>query len=212
MRESERTPSFRAPSILATAAFASCCIVYGQSAPVAPSEPPSAQTPNGVTTLRVGTHLVVLDVSVLDWKGSPVTGLQKDAFHLLEDGQEQKIKSFEEHAPIPAVEARELLAAAAAKLPPNTFTNFKPFPGGTVNVVVMDSLTSRPDTQNFFLNQISLYLSQIPPRHSIHLSPPRLPTSHGAGDDHGSRRHALCTHIESPRAVCRNRSDLHTEA
>lgn len=120
------------------------------------------QGANGVMTLHVGTHLVVLDVTVLDWKGSPVTGLKRDAFHLFEDGHEQTIKNFEEHVPISAVDARQRLAAVAAALPPNTFTNFKPFPGGTVNVVVMDSLTSRPDTQNFFLAQLSMYLSQYP--------------------------------------------------
>jgi VWFA-related protein len=157
---------FLVANILAAAALASCYALAAQTAPApAPNSAQTAisQSPSGVMTLRVGTHLVELDVSVLDWKGSPVTGLKKDAFHLLEDGQEQTIKSFEEHVPVDPAIARKQLDAVAAKLPPNTFTNFKPFPGGTVNVVVMDSLTSRPDTQNFFLSQIWLSLSQIPP-------------------------------------------------
>jgi VWFA-related protein len=162
--------SFRLPAhsrvatMLAAAVIASALPAQTGSAPPPNStQTATPQSPNDVMTLHVGTHLVVLDVTVLDWKGSPVTGLKKEAFHLLEDGQEQTIKTFEEHAPIPAAEARERLAAVASQLPPNTFTNFKPFPGGTVNVVVMDSLTSRPDTQNFFLAQLWLSINQMPP-------------------------------------------------
>jgi VWFA-related protein len=99
---------------------------------------------DGTVTLHTGTHLVVLDVSVFDWKGTPVTGLKKGDFHLFEDGREQAIKDFEENAPIDPAMAEEKLAAVASKLPPNTYTNFKPFPNSTINVVVLDALTSPP--------------------------------------------------------------------
>ena len=125
--------------------------------------PQPAPSPDGTFTLRANTHLVVLDVSVLDWKGSPATGLTKDAFRVSEDGHDQTVKNLEEHAPIDPAVARQQLAAVAAKLPPNTFTNFKPFPGATVNVVVLDALTSPPSTQRDQYDQLISYMKTVPP-------------------------------------------------
>jgi VWFA-related protein len=130
------------------------------------SKPGSAtptQGSDGIMTLHESTHLVILDVSVFDWKGSPATGLTKDSFHLSEDGHDQNIKTLEEHAPIDPAVAREKLAAVAAKLPPNTFTNFKPFPSSTVNVIVLDALTSPPPTQKDHHDLILDYLKTAPP-------------------------------------------------
>ena len=143
-------PRARAPKSASLLAIASLAFAFSAaSAQDGPNPAPNTtdsaltQGSNGVMTLHVGTHLVALDVAVLDWKGSPVTGLKKENFHLFEDGQEQTVKNFgRKHLPIAASDARQRLAAVAAALPSNTFTNFKPFPGGTVNVVVMDSLTS----------------------------------------------------------------------
>lgn len=128
-----------------------------------PLSPSLSTAEDGILTLHASTHLVVLDVTVMDWKGDPATGLKKEQFHLLEDGHEQTIKNFEEHTPIDPKVARERLAALTAKLPPNTFTNLKPFPtAATVNVVVMDTLTSRPDTQQNFHQDLSRYMSTVP--------------------------------------------------
>jgi VWFA-related protein len=124
---------------------------------------PPAQAADGIMTLRANAHLVILDVSVFDLKNSPVTGLTKDAFHLFEDGHEQTIRSLEEHAPMDPAEARERLAAVTAKLAPNTFTNFKPFPNSTVNVIVLDALTSPAPAQQEHHDQILAYLRTAPP-------------------------------------------------
>jgi len=124
----------------------------------------TTQAPDGILTLHTGTHLVVLDVTVVDWLGRPATGIKPETFHLLEDGHEQTIKHFEEHAPIDPAEARKRLAALAAGLPRNTFTNLKPFPTSpTVNVVVMDTLTSRTDTQQNFHADLVSYMHSVPP-------------------------------------------------
>jgi hypothetical protein len=58
---------------------------------------PAEPVPAPVITLRSDVHLVLLDVSVTDAKGRPVTGLTKEDFHLFEDTTEQRIKHFEEH-------------------------------------------------------------------------------------------------------------------
>lgn len=48
-----------------------------------------------VTTLKVTSNLVVLDVVVVDKSGAPVGGLTKDDFTVYEDGKSQVIKSFD---------------------------------------------------------------------------------------------------------------------
>jgi VWFA-related protein len=140
--------------------------IAAQTAPIPPlntaASAPS-QNPDGITTLRANAHLVILDVSVFDLKNSPLTGLTKDAFHLFEDGHEQTIRNVEEHVPMDPAEARERLAAVAAKLPPNTFTNFKPFPNSTVNVIVLDALTSPGPTQKEHHDVILDYLKTAAP-------------------------------------------------
>ena len=144
---------------------------HAQSGSVAPSpqqeskseSAPTSQSPESIMTLHASSHLVLLDVSVFDWKDSPVTGLTKGAFQILEDGHEQSIMNLEEHAPIDFAVAREQLAAVAAKLPPNTFTNFKPFPSTTVNVIVLDALTSPPFSQQEHHNMLVSYMKTVPP-------------------------------------------------
>ena len=123
---------------------------------------PMSQSPESIMTLHASSHLVLLDVSVFDWKDSPVTGLTKGAFQILEDGHEQSIMNLEEHAPIDPAVAREQLASVAAKLPPNTFTNFKPFPSTTVNVV-LDAVTSRGDSQRDYHGFLVNYMKTVPP-------------------------------------------------
>jgi len=123
----------------------------------------SSQRGDDVMTLHESAHLVILDVSVWDWKGSPVTGLPKEAFHLLEDGHVQALRLVEEHAPIDANVARQGMAAVAAKLPANTFTNFKPFADPPANVIVLDALTSPDYSQAYHLKQVLEYLTKAVP-------------------------------------------------
>ena len=56
----------------------------------------SQQEPSAGPTFRVTSHLVFLDITVLDKKGHPVvTGLTKDDFIITEDKKTQRISSFE---------------------------------------------------------------------------------------------------------------------
>jgi VWFA-related protein len=150
-----------ATPLLALLAFSAA--VSAQQGQQTQTGTPPAASPAEAFTLRANTHLVVLDVSVLDWKGSPATGLTKDAFRISEDGHDQTIKSLEEHTPIDPAMARERLAAVAAKLPPNTFTNFKPFPSSTVNVIVLDALTSPASYQRHHHELLVDYMKTVPP-------------------------------------------------
>jgi VWFA-related protein len=80
----------------------------------------------GPITFRTGVQLVLQDITVTDADGHPVTGLKPEDFHIFEDGKPQAIRNFEEHAPIDPALAEQRQAELASKLPPNTFTNYKP--------------------------------------------------------------------------------------
>ena len=77
------------------------CLVLGlaaslapaqSSAPPTPSAAPPAQSP---TTLQVESQIVLLDVSVTNAAGKPVTDLRQDEFRITEQNLPQTIASFE---------------------------------------------------------------------------------------------------------------------
>jgi Ca-activated chloride channel family protein len=68
--------------------------------PDADSQQQSVQQ-DQVPTIRVETRLVNVAVNVVDGKGAPVAGLQKDDFEILEDGKPQKVAYFERESSTP---------------------------------------------------------------------------------------------------------------
>ena len=73
-------------------------VVFAQ----APSSTPAAPT------LKVTTHLVVLNVVVTDKKGRPVTNLSKEDFKVFENEQVQEIATFEPAAQPAAIEEAQV--------------------------------------------------------------------------------------------------------
>ncbi len=53
------------------------------------------------TTLKIDVRLVNVFVTVTDQHGAPVASLNKENFHLLEDGKEQKISVFDRESALP---------------------------------------------------------------------------------------------------------------
>jgi VWFA-related protein len=108
-----------------------------------------------VSTLQVNVRRVVVDVVVTDAHGHPVANLDRDAFHLSEDGKPQPLRSFEPHiaqlqppAPLPA-------------LPPNTVSNLALGPqNGPVTVILYDLLNTPLDAQPFAHDQLLQFLKQ----------------------------------------------------
>jgi VWFA-related protein len=117
---------------------------------------------DGVFTVRTGVQLVVQDITVTDANGKPVTGLKQEDFHIFDDGREQTIKNFEEHAPIDPALAEERAAALAHQLPPNTFTNYKTFKSDSVVVFVLDSLDMPVCAQMFLRQYMTEYMKTQP--------------------------------------------------
>jgi Ca-activated chloride channel homolog len=63
---------------------------------------PAGKAPQGgFPTIKVETRLVNVALNVMDAKGSPVGGLVKDDFQILEDGKPQEIKIFERETTTP---------------------------------------------------------------------------------------------------------------
>lgn len=71
------------------------------SSPRSPSSSPAASSPETGLSLRVDTTLVQIPIAVTDSQNRFVLGLQKEDFHLLEDGVEQTVVHFSgEDAPL----------------------------------------------------------------------------------------------------------------
>ena len=64
-----------------------------------PPSPPTAEDAN--STIKVNVKLVSVFTTVTDGHGAPVPNLQKDNFHIFEDGREQKIAVFDKESAIP---------------------------------------------------------------------------------------------------------------
>jgi VWFA-related protein len=96
--------------------------------------PPQAQGAAPPPAVRVATRMVQVNVIVHDKDGNPVTGLTKDDFTLLDQGQRQQIASF-------SVQTNRLTATNAA-MPANLFSNRSaPGAGGQppLTVIVIDA-------------------------------------------------------------------------
>ncbi|MGA9668154.1 MAG: VWA domain-containing protein [Terracidiphilus sp.] len=118
------------------------------------SEPGSSET-----TLHITSRAVLVDVIVTDKSGKPVTGLKQDAFTVTEQGKPQAIGFFDEHTGAPTAVPQEL-----PKFPPNVFSNFSPFPQpAAVNVLLLDSLNTRMESQSFVHQQAMKFLKNLKP-------------------------------------------------
>ena len=118
---------------------------------------PDANAP--MSTLRINSRAVLVDVIVTDRSGKPVIGLKQDAFAITEQSKPQAIRFFEEHTAAPAAVPQEL-----PKFPPDVFSNFSPFPlPPAVNVLLLDSLNTRMESQTMVHNQAMKFLKDLKP-------------------------------------------------
>ncbi len=123
------------------------------------SSPSTPETTEPSTVVRTSANLVLVDVVVTD-RGYPVHGLGKNLFHILEDGREQSITTFDEHQPAPTAPS----ATVPAPLPPNTFTNIPNYPvTQTVNVLLLDGLNTPLPDQIRVRQQMFQYMASIQP-------------------------------------------------
>jgi VWFA-related protein len=114
-----------------------------------------AQDP--VTTLKVTTRIVVLDVVVTDKQGKLVErALTKDDFTVYEDKVPQTIRSFE------APEQHVMPVAAAGQAVVNSAADLKKIGDAPVTVLVLDELNSRFEDMSFSRQMMVKYLQSQP--------------------------------------------------
>lgn len=130
-----------------------------QSAPPPPSD--SAAEPPA-PTLSVTAREVLLDVSVLDASGHPVTGLRPSDFTITEEDAPQTIKRLEEHLPMAAADVARM--QAMPPLPPNTFSNYTPMANTNASIVILlDALDTPLTAQQSLREQLIAYLRNMQP-------------------------------------------------
>ena len=106
-------------------------------------------------TLKVTTRIVVLDVVVTDKKGNLVPReLTRDDFTVLEDGQQQAIRSFEAPKDHRMPVSGEAIVNSAADL--------KKIGDAPVTILVLDELNSRFEDMSFSRQMMVKYLQAQP--------------------------------------------------
>lgn len=142
----------------------------------AASTPPSAAAQGAVNTVQSGATnvgqkqytlqaqapLTIVDVVVTDAKGKFVRGLTQADFTVLEDKQEVKPTSFEEHRTDVAQAAAPKPAQQA--LPVNTFSNDTPTPAktGSLNVLLFDAMDIQVAEQQVVRKRMLDFVEKMP--------------------------------------------------
>jgi VWFA-related protein len=113
----------------------------------------SAQESQPVTTLKLSTRIVVIDVVVTDKKGNVVLDKTRDDFTIVEDKLPQKIRSFE--------------PPSAHVMPPDVVVknagDLKKIGDAPVTILVLDELNTRFEDMAFVRSAMVKYLNSQPP-------------------------------------------------
>lgn len=143
------TPARSLLALLAAAAIAHPAWSQQQ-----PSSPPTS-------TLRTGTQIVVVDVTVTDRSGNPVKGLKAEDFEVTEERGAQRIAAFDEHT------VGDRPAPTVPPMPPGIFSNLAAPPTGVLTVIVFDTLNSGLQDEIFARRQLIELLKNAPPQGNI---------------------------------------------
>ena len=142
---------------------------FAAQGPAPASQLPAGQAPQAalpgspLDVLQANANLVLVDVVVTN-RGRAVRDIDKTHFHVLADGHEQAIVSFDEHklASVPTPTAKPL------SLPPHTYSNAPMYPQATaVNVLLLDGLNTPMADQMYVRHQMLQYMGKIAPGTSM---------------------------------------------
>ena len=124
--------------------FLSTVAVSQQSQPGASNVPPP--------TIRVTTHMVLVDAVVTDKQGKPIPGLHPEDFVVEENGKAQKIASL--------TTAAESVPAAGAALPPGIYSNEPQYrsPGRPITVMLLDAVNTPFTDQAYARRQMLAFV------------------------------------------------------
>lgn len=140
--------------------------------PASATQAPAAQSPSAAapsvpspqsSVLHANANLVQVDVVVTE-RDKAVHGLDRQRFHIFEDGHEQAIAAFDEHQPSDTA----ALPVKPAPLPPHVFTNRPVYPeASAVNVLLLDGLNTPTADQLEVRQQMIEYLGKVSPGTSL---------------------------------------------
>lgn len=156
------------------------------SLPPLHAQPPQDEPPSfGVTS-----RLVEVSVAALDRKGSPVKGLRREQFTVLDNGKRREVAFFRYEGGPAAEPARR------GTPPPGVFSNRVEFTGGpprNITAIVLDSANTEPGDLLMVKAQAMQFLKQLAPRTRVavyHLGQD-LRVLHDFTDDSESLREQL---------------------
>jgi VWFA-related protein len=133
--------------LLSTVALASVAL-----AAVVQTPQPGADTP--APSIRVTTHMLLVDVVITDKQGKPVPGLHAEDFVVEENGKTQKISSL--------VTPAENAPHAATQLPPGIYSNRPQYrsTGGPITVMLLDALNTAFSDQAYARGQMLRFVQE----------------------------------------------------
>jgi VWFA-related protein len=141
--------------ISSIACLVGAALALAQSVPPPPAPP--AQTNPNAPALKVTSRVVQVNVIVQDKNGQPVTGLTRDDFTILDQGQTQTIASFAE-------QTNRVTAAMASASAANTFSNRAQERYGAppnVSVILIDSLNMLDNYGEVSRSNMSMARAQV---------------------------------------------------
>lgn len=112
----------------------------------------------GISNLKIDARLVVLDVVVTGKAGKPVDGLAASDFQILEDGQPQRIQSFEAPS-VHALPPDAMAAGISASFDPSHPASFG---HSAVNILILDQLNTHFTDSAFARSSLHDYLAGQP--------------------------------------------------
>jgi VWFA-related protein len=128
--------------------------------PIISGNPDEARTKTKDLIFKTSVRRVIVDVVVSDSFGRPVSGLKADDFAVKEDGQPQKVRSFDVHDFDPLSDSLPKLPAA---LPANTFVNVPAGPErGPLYVLLLDLLNMEISDQPTARKQLLEFIRNKP--------------------------------------------------
>jgi VWFA-related protein len=133
------------------------------------AETPSVHTPPAAS-IRVTTHMVLVDVVVTGKKGNPVTDLTRDDFKLVEDGKPEKLAVFSRYPEVSpeagsaGTPTESTSATPTPLLGPHVYTNRPQYDrsAGPLTILLLDAINTATSDQTVVRDHILRYLRTQP--------------------------------------------------
>lgn len=155
----------RSLAALGLSTLASIVLMAAHHSP-AQQTPAAQSTPQAITpvaTLHAESRIVLADITVTDRHGNPVHGLTAGDFQVFDNGQPQRIASFEEHNSESSASTETYSPAPASGVATNRFQQLPP----VLNVLLLDTTNLELPDQMYLRIQLTKFLKTLPPNQPL---------------------------------------------